>query len=171
MAGPRSATRTRHSPERSSIVTRCLAANPRPPVTTHHLPSPLTASISLPAVAAARIRGGYKEGGRHTTARLRRAPESGGGLCPPRSDLWLFRRQRLSIQWVRLVIGWFIFLLHWPVGHREALQHGHRSKFWCHFLCARCNGNKRKKYTNLNVYIICCNVIFIPSFFIYHVLV
>jgi hypothetical protein len=109
MAGPRSATRTRHSPERSSIVTRCLAANPRPPVTTHHLPSPLTASISLPAVAVARIRGGYKEGGRHTTARLRRAPESGGGLCSPRSDLWLFRCQRLSIQWVRLVIGWFIF--------------------------------------------------------------
>jgi hypothetical protein len=29
----------------------------------------------------------------------------------------------------------------------------------------------KEKYTNLNVYIICCNVIFIPSFFIYHILI
>jgi hypothetical protein len=36
MVWARSATRTRHSPERSSAATRCRAMNPRPPVTAHH---------------------------------------------------------------------------------------------------------------------------------------
>ena len=40
MSGARSAIRTDHIPDRMSISTKCLAAKPLPPVTTHLLSSP-----------------------------------------------------------------------------------------------------------------------------------